>query len=267
MDHFKHFLVPQGGVDSHFHAVVMQERDLPVADILSRAFSDGLTYALDIATTLEDFTRRLSVLSDFSGVYLTAGVHPSGAGLVDIEQVHTLLPEQLAHPRVVALGEIGLDWYRNYGTPPAQRKLFEAQIEIANRLRLPVIIHNRQAEADILDILRAHPPESESIMHCFSADANYARKFMDLGFSISFAGNLTFKKSDDLRDVARFIPEDRLLAETDAPFLAPEPARGRPNHPGYVGHTYAVLAQLRDSSVEELSVSVTRNFQRIFKLS
>mgnify|MGYP006266146851 CR=1 FL=1 len=252
-----------GSVDSHFHALVMKERGLPTTDLLRDAFDDGLSYALDIAVTLDDFEERRQELSELDGVYLSAGLHPSGAGSVTFETAEPELRRLLSQPRVVALGEIGLDRYRDHGTPEEQRELFLAQIELARELGLPVVVHNRDATPDILDVFRAHPPAAESIMHCFSADAEAARAFLDLGFSISYGGNVTYKRSDDIREAARMTPSDRLLVETDAPFLAPQAVRGRPNHPGYVGYTYEFLAELRGEAVEDLAGAARATFERI----
>jgi TatD DNase family protein len=257
--------VVPGSVDSHFHTMVMVEKNLPAEQILDYTFAEGLAYGLDIAINLEDFEERKTRLDRFSGVYLTAGLHPSQAGSIVFTDAEAVLRAALSDPRVVALGEIGLDWYRNHGTPEEQRDLFVSQIELANRLGLPVIVHNRDATEDIFEVFRSHPPAVEGIMHCFAADAGFARRFLDLGFSLSFGGNVTYKRSEDIREAARITPSDRILAETDAPFLAPQAVRGRPNHPGYVGHTYEFLAELRgESSAEVLARAARENFERIF---
>ena len=256
--------IVENSVDSHFHTLVMEQKELPVGEILNRCFAGGMAYGLDIAINLDDFEQRRQRLASFDGVYLTAGLHPSQAGTVRFPDAEGDLRQLLSHRRVVALGEIGLDWYRNHGTPEEQRDLFVSQIELANELGLPVIVHNRDAEEDIFEVFSAHPPTAESIMHCFAADAHFARRFLDLGFTLSFGGNVTYKRSEAIRDAARITPADRILAETDAPFLAPQAVRGRPNHPGYVGHTYAFLAELRGKPVEELAANAKRTFERVF---
>lgn len=253
-----------GSVDSHFHTLVMEEKGLAATEVLHECFEAGMAYGLDIAVSLEDFEERRARLVDLDQVYLTAGLHPSNAGSVSFEAQEVRLRTALSSERVVALGEIGLDWYRNHGTPQEQRELFASQIELANELHLPVVVHNRDATADILDVFAAHPPATESVMHCFSADAEAAKRFLDLGFSISFGGNVTYKQSEDIRHAAALTPGVRILVETDAPFLAPQAVRGKPNHPGFVGYTYEFLAELRGQSAEELAASARANFERIF---
>jgi TatD DNase family protein len=261
MDHFKHVHVVPGSVDSHFHLAVMEEKELPVAEIMDRSFADGLRYALDIATRPDDLKHRRSLAAGRPGILHTVGVHPSGTGQVDPDAALPQIESLLGEPDVVALGEIGLDWHWNFGSPQEQKRLFIAQLELARRRDTPVIIHNRDAEADIYDIVSEHRPPANSIMHCFSADAAYARRFLDLGFLISFAGNVTFKKrAEHIQEAARIVPLDRMLLETDSAFLAPEPARGRPNHPGYVGHVYEFVARQRGIAVEDLSERVRSNF-------
>jgi TatD DNase family protein len=242
----------------------MKEKGLPATDILHACLEAGMAYGLDIAVSLNDFEQRLGCLAEIDRVYLTAGLHPSNAGAVSFETQETSLREALSNPQVVALGEIGLDWYRNNGTPTQQRDLFASQIELANERRMPVVVHNRDATDDILDVFASHPPAVESVMHCFSADAEAARRFLDLGFTISFGGNATYKRSEDIRRAAAIIPGDRILVETDAPFLAPQAVRGKPNQPGFVGYTYEFLAELRGQSVELLASAARANFERIF---
>ncbi|MDZ7852559.1 MAG: TatD family hydrolase [Halomonas sp.] len=158
-----------GSVDSHFHTLVMEEKGLGAIEILRECFEAEMAYGLDVAVSLEDFEERRSRLAHLDRVYLTGGLHPSNAGSVSFETQEPKLREALSMQKVVALGEIGLDWYRNHGTPQQQRDLFVSQIELANELRMPVVIHNRDATSDILDVFAAHPPAAESVMHCFSA--------------------------------------------------------------------------------------------------
>jgi TatD DNase family protein len=253
-----------GSVDSHFHSLVMEQKDLPVAEILEYCFTHGLAYGLDIGIGLDDFAERKARTDAFPNVYLSAGLHPSQSGTVSFEQAESTLRSLLQEERVVALGEIGLDWYRNHATPQEQTELFVSQIELANELGLPVIVHNRDAARDIYEAFSAHPPAAESVMHCFAADATQATRFLDLGFTLSFGGNVTYKGSEDIREAARITPPDRIMAETDAPFLAPQAVRGRPNHPGYVGHTYDFLAELRGEAPKELAGYARENLERIF---
>jgi TatD DNase family protein len=256
--------VVSGSVDSHFHTLVMEERQLPATDILARCLAEGMAYGLDVGVTLADLDERLERLSQLDPIYLSVGVHPHNAGSVTFAEAEPTLRRGLAEQRVVALGEIGLDWYRNHGTPEQQRALFVSQIELANELGLPIIVHNRDADEDILDVFSSHPPARESVMHCFSGGPEHARGFLDLGFTISFGGNVTYKRSEEIREAASITPADRILVETDAPFLAPQAVRGRPNHPGFVGYTYEFLAELRGETPEGLARATRETFERIF---
>ncbi|MFW6234133.1 MAG: TatD family hydrolase, partial [Spirochaetota bacterium] len=166
--------------------------------------------------------------------------------------------------RTVAVGEIGMDRYRDYATPELQRVLLIRQVEIANRHNLPVIIHNRDAEEELLQAFAECTPECESIMHCYSGPSGYVHRFLDLGFSFSFGGNVTFKNAQNIREAMMQVPLDRLMLETDAPYLAPHPRRGRTNHPGLIGHTYDAVSETRGISRRELVEAAADNAARVF---
>jgi TatD DNase family protein len=243
----------------------MAERELPVTEILDYCFSGGLRACIDISISLENFDERAAWAERYDGLYLTAGLHPGSAGRTSLDSALPDLRERLQHPAVVALGEIGLDRPEERENRAEQYEFFEAQLNLSRELGVPVIIHNRDAEQEIYELVRKRPPVRESVMHCYSGSAAYARKFVDLGFAVSFAGNLTFKKgSAEIREAARQLPLETILLETDAPFLAPEPARGRPNHPAYIGHTYAFFADLRQRPTEEITETIAQNSTRIF---
>jgi TatD DNase family protein len=181
----------------------------------------------------------------------------------------TLLDDQLkddaVRPHISAVGEMGLDWYRGQDHRAEQISVFESQLALARREDLPVIIHNRDADDDVLACLDAYPGVT-GVMHCFSSTRSFAVECLDRGFSISFAGNVTYKRSESIREAARTVPDDRLLLETDAPFLAPQVVRGETNHPGYVRYVYDFVADLRGVAVEELIDQVARNFRTLFRL-
>ncbi|MCK5199212.1 MAG: TatD family hydrolase, partial [Spirochaetales bacterium] len=162
------------------------------------------------------------------------------------------------------IGEIGLDWNWNYGTKKLQIELFEAQIELANKYKLPILIHNREADKEVIETLKTTPPSSGGIVHCFSSDYQAAVNFLDLGLSISFAGNATYKKNSNLREVAAQIPEESIFVETDSPYLSPQKVRGKLNHPGHIGFIYETIAECRKMAIDELIISVKDNFLKLF---
>jgi TatD DNase family protein len=234
-----------------------------------------VTRALSICTTLEEFDAVHAQAMACDNIWCTVGVHPDNEGVTE-PSVQDLL-DRAARPRVVAIGETGLDYYqmeeRKGGRTVAdmqwQRDRFRTHIHAARQARLPLVIHTRAASEDTLAMLREEgedgsPGSAGGVFHCFTETAQVARAALDLGFYISFSGILTFKTAQDLRDVAAFVPLDRLLIETDSPYLAPVPYRGKTNNPSYVPHVAKQLAALRQLPVEEIAEITSRNFERLF---
>ena len=253
-----------GIIDSHAHLLHMSRKGLDVPALLANCFSSGFSAIIDVGVDLEASAERSTLANGFSRVYRSEGLYPSQADREDLEPTLELLAQALRAPRVVAVGEIGIDYHWNYATPSLQQELFRRQLQLAAEADLPVIIHNREAAKDILDaIVTARLPRC-GVMHCFSEDIAYARACLDAGYYLSFAGNVTFKKSEKLREVVRFAPADRLLIETDAPYLSPHPHRGVVNHPGLILHTYELIASERGIPVQELAVAVRTNFTQLF---
>lgn len=243
---------------------MMFEKGMDVHSILEEAYRNGLRYALDAGTHPADTEKRIQLTAGFPWVLLSAGIYPGGSEGGYLEELLWALEERLKTKRFSAVGEIGIDFHWNYATPEQQRQLFAAQIELANRYELPVIIHNRKADSAVLEVLESTPPEYGGVMHCFSSDKRTARQCLDFGLFISFAGNVTYKNADMLRDAAGSVPLDSILVETDAPFLSPEPLRGKKNHPGYIINTYEFLATLLKVDSELLQKRVTENYLRLF---
>jgi TatD DNase family protein len=201
-------------------------------------------------------------------VFATAGMHPYQAAEVDAAALEAL--RVLAtHPSVVALGEMGLDYYRGETAAPVQRQAFSLQLELAAELQLPVVVHSRDAHDDTLAVLREFAPRlAGGVMHCFDGGAHFAEACVDLGFHLSFAGNATFKKRTELREAACAAPLDRILVETDSPYLSPEPVRGKkPCLPVYVKHTAACLAKARGMDFEEFASATAENAARLFSVN
>ncbi|MFP4430761.1 MAG: TatD family hydrolase [Spirochaetaceae bacterium] len=252
-----------GTVDSHFHPAVMAGRGLEIEVLLPDLYAAGLAVALEVSISLDDAAERLARLERYPYLRGTMGFHPSQSGRLDLHQVERELPAALEAPGVVALGEIGLDWYRDYAPRQTQIDLFLLQLEIAERLGYPVIIHNREATGDLLELLKGRPPRRRGIVHCFSGTWEEARSFIDLNFVVSFAGNVTFTKSADIREAAAKAPSDAYLIETDSPFLAPVPYRGKNNHPGTLGIVARTIAEARGVPPEEVVSETGENFRRL----
>jgi TatD DNase family protein len=255
-------------VDSHAH-IDGEEFDADRGEVVARARAAGVRAILNVGTgdphsgSLE---RAVRVAEEFEGVYAAAGVHPHDARLYDEEAERRLLEVLRGSGRVVALGEIGLDYHYDNSPRDVQREVFARQLRSAMKASLPIIIHSREADEETVEILRAEYAGAErgGVMHCFGGGMKMAEDVLALGFFISFAGNVTFKKADALREVARAVPPERLLVETDCPYLSPVPFRGRRNEPAHVVETARFLAELRGVSAEELGRVTSENFARLF---
>ncbi|RCS59628.1 TatD family hydrolase [Parvibium lacunae] len=254
-------------VDSHCHLDFPQfSTELP--QIYRNMAAHAVTHALCISVNLPDFPRVLQLAESQPFLFASVGVHP------DYEETPEPSVEELvrlaAHPKIVAIGETGLDYYRLNGRTIEemawQRQRFCTHIQAARQVKKPLIIHTRQAATDTLELMRAESAhEAGGVLHCFTETADFARAVLDMGFYISFSGIVSFKNAADLREVARWVPADRLLIETDSPYLAPVPMRGKVNQPAYVKHVATCLAELRQVSVDALATQTTANFFRLFR--
>lgn len=255
-------------VDSHAH-LDDADFDADREAVIERARVAGLRYLLAVGggTGPQNLKSPLLIAERYDWVYATVGVHPHEAS--QFQEAHAEQIRKLAgHPKVVAIGEIGLDYHYDHSPREAQRQVLIRQFELAGEAGLPVVIHCRDAWADLSEIVRTHWQSSGAagILHCFTGNLEDARKFLDWGFLVSFAGNLTFKKAEDLRVVARQIPLERLLTETDCPYLAPVPHRGRRNEPALVREVTRELAALRSLTEDEMGETAVRNFRRFLRL-
>jgi TatD DNase family protein len=253
-------------VDSHCH-LSFPELSQRIDAIRAEMAAALVDRALCICTTLEEFEQVHALATRYDNFWCSAGVHPDNEGVRE-PSVDDLV-QLAARPRVVAVGETGLDYYRLNGRSLAdmewQRERFRVHIEAAQRTRLPLVVHTRSASDDTLAILRdAGTIESSGVFHCFTESAVVARAALDLDFYISFSGILTFKTAAELRDVARFVPLERCLIETDSPYLAPVPYRGKTNSPAYVPFVAQQLAQLKGVQVEVIAQATSDNFERLF---
>jgi TatD DNase family protein len=238
-------------IDTHAH---LDALDDDPAEVISRARDAGVTRILTVG-----MVEAVELAERFAEVYAIVGVHPHEAATGDVSEVRRLH----AHPKVVAVGETGLDWFRDYSPRDDQLRVFEAQLGLATELGKPVVIHSRAADDDTLAVLDRF--DGTVVLHCFSSP-HMLPTALDRGWYVSFAGNTTYKNAPELRLAATQVAPDRILAETDAPYLAPQPVRGRRNEPAFVMHTLAALAEARGEDVEGLGAQIDRNAGECFVL-
>ncbi|HET7571618.1 MAG TPA: TatD family hydrolase [Gaiellaceae bacterium] len=245
-------------IDTHAHLDALDDPDGAVA----RAREAGVARILTVGTDVAGCRRALGLADRHEGVFAILGIHPHEAGRVDEGAVRDVCRLQ-NHPRAVAVGEIGLDWFRDYAPREAQLRLFEAQLAMAADIGAPVVIHTRAADEDTLAALRGFA--GTVVLHCFGSPG-LLPEALERRWYVSFAGNVSFPKATDLRLAATQVPADRLLAETDSPYLAPQPVRGRRNEPAHVVHTLAALAAARGDDPDELEAQIERNAAECFGL-
>jgi TatD DNase family protein len=249
-------------VDSHCH-LDDHQFDADRNETIARARAAGVEILMAIGTGEgpPDLEAAVRLADQHEFIYATVGVHPHDAAKAT-DETFACMGTLLRHPKVRAVGEIGLDYHYDFSPRDVQRAVFERQLALAAQAGLPVVIHTREAWEDTLSILRAAQPRA-GIMHCFAGDAAQARQALDLGFHLAFGGVLTFPKAEAVRESARITPADRLLLETDCPYLAPVPMRGKRNEPAFVVETARRLADVRGVSMEEIAAQTTENFERL----
>jgi TatD DNase family protein len=252
-------------VDSHCHLDYLERDGQDLAAVVERARQAGVGQLVTICTKLSEAAHVQAIAERFPEVWCTVGVHPHEAAEEGIGEPAPLL-EQARHPKVVGIGETGLDYFYEHSPREAQRRSFRAHIAASRETKLPLVVHARDADDDTVAILQeeyrrgAYP----AVIHCFTAGPALAEAALALGFFISLAGIVTFKKAETLRETVKAVPLDRLLVETDSPYLAPVPLRGRENEPANVVHTARALAELKGISMAELEAATTANFRRLF---
>lgn len=251
-------------IDSHAH-LDASEFSEDAEQVIRRGREAGLVAVVSIAIEPADWGKTIELARQYSDVFPALGIHPNSADQTN-EATLSKLAELCKNHGVVGLGETGLDYYRNFVSHEVQRESFRAHLDLARQLDLPVIIHNRDAQADVLDILRKDGKGTRGVMHSFSGDVAYAHECLALNYIISISGPVTFKKAADKHAVAVAVPLDRLLIETDCPYLTPEPYRGRRNEPAYVSYTAQAVARLRGMSYLDVAMATTTNAMRFFGL-
>jgi TatD DNase family protein len=252
-------------IDSHAH-LEMPEFKKDLEAVIQRAKESGVEYIFTVGTEKKDWKRAVEIADLHPSIYAVLGVHPHNAKEID-DQTYPILKELCRHGKVKAYGEIGLDFFRNLSPRDIQLKRFREQIGLAKELDLPIVIHDREAHRETLEILRSEKAEeSGGIIHCFSGDYEMAKACMDMGFYISIPGSITFKNAKDFREIVERIPLESLLVETDAPFIAPEPFRGKRNEPSYVRYTAQKVAEIKKVPFEKVAEVTTENALRVYRL-
>jgi len=250
-------------IDTHCH-IDFPEYNQDRGEVISRAKDNGIEYIINIGSSLENSAASVELAKNHACVYAAVGVHPHDADRFDPDGLEKL--ETLArHDKVVAIGEIGLDYFKNFSKAENQKPLFKKLIGLSKDLGLPLVIHSRQAEEDILKILKEEEI-TRAVVHCFSGGENFLKDCLDMGFFISFTCNITYKKADTIRRAAELAPLERILLETDAPYLSPEGMRGKRNEPVNVLFVAEKIAELKMISSEEVARVTTENAKNFFKL-
>ncbi|MBL4711283.1 MAG: TatD family hydrolase [Gammaproteobacteria bacterium] len=255
-------------VDSHCHldCIDLSDFDNNFDNLIQHTHNAGIEHMLCVSINLKTYPTMLEKVKDYPTISVSAGMHPMADESDEFSS--DMLIELASDKKVVAIGETGLDYYYHKGNPQWQRERFRAHVQVANQLGKPLIIHTRDASKDTLAILREEKAEiCGGVIHCFTESQKFAEQVMAMGFMISISGIVTFKNADELRKVAKNIPDDRLLIETDSPYLAPIPHRGKQNQPAYVQYVAETLAELRNTSVDHIATITRANFYQTFGIT
>jgi TatD DNase family protein len=252
-------------IDSHSH-LEMPAFKGDLEQVIQRAKASGVEYIFTVGTERKDWMRALEIAHSNPSVYAILGVHPHNAKEID-EEIYPTLRKLCRDEKVRAYGEIGLDFYRNLSPRDVQVKRFQEQIVLAKELRLPIVVHDREAHEETLEVLKSEKAEEcGGIIHCFSGDYEMARECIEMGFYISIPGTITFKNAAGFQEIIKRLPLESLLIETDAPFLAPVPFRGKRNEPSYVRYTAEKVAEIKKVSFEKVAEATTENALRVYRL-
>ena len=252
-------------IDSHCH-LNYEPMFTSLNETIDRANKDGVKYLLTISTEDKSFSKILKIISDYECVYGTYGIHPHEAKKHLMIDTKHIVEKTIKNKKIIGIGETGLDFYYNHSDSKDQVNSFEKHIEAAQMTKLPLIVHTRNAEKTTLEIIQKKKLKKDFkiLIHCFTGSKDFAFKLLDLGCYISASGVVTFKKSLDLANTFKELPNNKILVETDSPYLAPVPLRGKPNEPSYIIHTVKFLAKLKNISFEEFSDITSKNFFRLF---
>ena len=255
-------------IDSHCH-LDYPELFNQLDDVIKRAKFNNVNLLLTICTTLESFEKIKLIVKKYNNIYGTFGIHPHESDKFRNVNSNYIIKEAKENKKIIGIGETGLDYYYNHSSKEIQKKSFFEHIKASQELDTPLIVHSRNAEADTLDILKSEFKNSnmKTIIHCFTGSKDFAKKLLDLNCYISFSGIITFKNSKELLSTASIIPAENLLIETDSPYLAPAPNRGKSNEPAFIIHTLEKLAEARKTSIENIMNETSYNFNKLFSLN
>ena len=251
-------------IDSHSHLILEafnNDRD----EVIQEALSNGITHIVQSCDNLEEIEKNLTLTNKYETLYSSVGIHPHEAIKWDKDS-YDKIKNYAQEEKVIAIGECGLDFYYNYSPKEVQLKIFKEQIKISNEVSLPLIIHTRDAFNETIEILKELKPVCKGVLHCYTGDLNTANEVINLGFYISFSGIITFKNAGDLKNVAKQIPLDKTLIETDCPFLTPIPHRGKRNEPKFVKLVAEELSKIHNKSIEEIGEITSENAKRLFRI-
>ena len=252
-------------IDTHCH---LDKKYFPegLSETIEKCKQNGVEYLIYPASTVKSNCQVIEVTKQYKSVYGLLGLHPHDAKDYSNE-FESYLREKVVESKIVGVGEIGLDYHYNYSLPKIQRKVFESQLRLATEFDLPVQIHIREAFLDAINILKNTPLRTKpGIIHCFTGDKSQAKSFLELGFHISFSGIITFKSAEDIREACKYVPNTCLHIETDTPYLAPAPYRGKANKPYYVVHVAEKVAEIKELSVEEIAEITSKNTKELFSI-
>ena len=252
-------------IDTHCH-LDFKDFDKDRDDVIKRAADKGVRYIINVGSSLEGSKRSLELARKNERIFASVGIHPHDANAAGDDAI-SKIRDMAGEDKVLAIGEVGLDYYKNISPRDAQKSAFKKFIRLSTELGLPLIIHNRQANSDTLDILRGELGGNiKGVMHCFSGDADFLNQCLDIGLHVSFTCNITFKNAGKLREIATHAPLERLLLETDAPFLAPQAKRGQRNEPSYLTYLVEELARLKGVGKKQIEEITTKNAFQLFNL-
>jgi len=253
-------------IDSHAH-LEMPEFEKDLHDVIQRAMDSEVSAIFTVGTEQKDWTRALEIARSYPNIYAILGVHPHNAKEIE-EETYSVLRKLCRDEKVKAYGEIGLDFFRDRSPRRVQIERFREQVGLARELRLPIVVHDREAHQETLEVLKSERAEEcGGIIHCFSGDESMAKACIAMGFYISISGTITYKNAGQFQEIVRYLPLESLLVETDAPFLAPVPFRGKRNEPSHVRYTARKVAEVKKVSFEKVAEATTGNARRVFKLN
>ncbi len=260
-------------IDTHCHLSMVADEDGKIGynqidEILKQMQSNGVTHAITIGSNMRDSKLSMEIANRYDNIYCAVGVHPEEVQCFDIVELEDLIRHNIDGGKLVAIGEIGLDYYWRKDNKEKQVEIFKKQIELAKKYDLPIVVHCREAYGDVLDILKEYAPfEFGGVIHCYSGSIEWAKEVIKLGFMISFTGVVTYPNASNIQEVAKWVDMDKFMVETDSPYLTPVPFRGKKNNPSYTKYTLEYIANLKNVSVESVDKATTNNAIKLFRLN